>query len=1095
MSQISNPSVMSNARMLANRAVNNYPEPATSGHLPVDAFMTRRPNSLAESYQHGESVANILASWHLSSELQAAGLLHSFVCKHALLPADIAQVCSPRTAFLCEKYWHFLQQVPEPQRRGTPQTVKRVKLYMAAYCDLDLAFLSAASLWDHFILARQSEPALQRVFAAEAQEVMLPVLDMLGLWALKTEAQEQIMQWGQNRQDYQYLARRLAQTEALRRQAYALVQARLQKVLPGAKLACKMQTPPQIYNPLLPEKAHPEAFQKLMVDILVDTEEECYTALRWVHRLWEPVVQSLVDHIGISKLNGDRYLHTTVIVPMDTTHIRVQFNIRSHEMEQINQWGLIALQMPECRHVKLSNVWWRKREKDYAKICAAPLGALPETLYVFSPQGQIFRFHRGCTVVDYAYRVHSDLADQCKRFKVNGEVTSPTTTLHHLDLVELERDPQFSGPTRAWLTAARTDRARSHISRFLKRRSRGQKHGRLVLNRHLRQLAEHFGIDVPDHRLEQMLAQMARQLNFERQEELLAEIAAGRVAADSILHPLFAEEVVRQVELPGNMRLLPHQLSLAQCCKPHPVDDIIGRPRYRDGRVIRLKIHRHNCERINRLEGAIPLKWRLQPKLNAVARLEMSALAEDHLLFDALNIFQPHFPDITLHKVDAEARNGMARLSFTIEAKDQRLIDKVALALENLEGYQINELRQMQLLFSEREELVKPVNPAMFNPYRRQPVQDRDMFFGRSEELAAVYNLLQSGVGTIFVQGQKRVGKTSLLYHLKKHYLDRRSVLPVFVDFQILGNLSGSAFYYEIAGIVYNDLHTDNHVGDIEPPLWELFETAPVTQLAAYLKNVQEYLGFTKLVLLIDEFSRTIDAYQQNRLDTAFFDQWRGIIHTAVPDITFIMVIQQQSYSHLQPPAEQSGMAPIWHLLELGQTVLLQPLREKDARQLIERPTFNHLNYPADVIRGVWQLTGGSPFLIHAFCFNLVRHMARSGRRSVNLADVEAVQTEFMNPHESLFAHLLDVIYDTPNAISVCGAIAGQFNQTNQPVSLAQVEAALPHLPVEHLYTCLQTLQHQHILIEPQPQAWLFASLLFGRWLAANKILEHYGVN
>ncbi len=62
----------------------------------------------------------------------------------------------------------------------------------------------------------------------------------------------------------------------------------------------------------------------------------------------------------------------------------------------------------------------------YAQIASAPMGSLAEVLYVFSPQGQLFRFHRGCTVVDFAYHVHTELADQCQRFYINDEIAEPT---------------------------------------------------------------------------------------------------------------------------------------------------------------------------------------------------------------------------------------------------------------------------------------------------------------------------------------------------------------------------------------------------------------------------------------------------------------------------------------------------------------------------------------------------------------------------------------------------------------------------------------------------------------------------------------------
>jgi GTP pyrophosphokinase len=1078
--------MMERIKSLIMEVIKANGEAAGADGLPTGAFMAHRPNSLTESYQHGLAVAKILADWQAEPALQMAGLLHSFVCKGVLPVEQIAEVSDERTAFLCQKYADILQQ---PQRHGKLSANRRVKLYIAAYCDPALAFLGVASLWDHFILARQSEPTLQRIFAEEAQEVLIPLLDLLGMAALQTEVEEWLMRRVQNQQDYQYLLKRLAQTEDSRAEAFKLVKAKLEPVLPAAQLAWKRQTPTQIYNPKFSEKAHPEALQQLRVDLLVETEEACYMALRWIHRLWQPVEYSLVDHIGMSEVNGDRYLLTAVVVPQGNSSIRVHFNIRTHEMEQINQWGLAALLMRERHRAELPQAWWSQREEGYQKICSAALGTLPETFYVFSPHGEIFCFYRGCTVVDYAFQVHSEVAHQCKRFKINGEVVGPAAPLHHLDLIELEQDPQFPGPNRAWLHAARTNRARSQIERFLKRQVHDHKQGRVVLERQLQQLVAHYRIDIPGHHLEQALHQAAQRLNFERLESLLAEIAAGRVSTSQILHPLFSEEVVRQIDLPREMRLPSHQLSLAQCCKPRPGDDIVGRAHYRAGIVTYLKIHRADCLQINQLQGAIELKWRLQPKLNAVARLEMAALAKPNLLYDALSVFQADAPQATtLHKVDAVVRHGTAYINFTVEAKDQQVIDRLNRGLETLAGHQVNEVRQMQLLFSEREELVKPLTPAGFNPYRRQPVRNREMFFGRAEELAQIYEMLQAGAGVIFIQGQKRMGKTSLLLYLKRYYLNRRLNIPVFIDFQMLGQLNPPAIYYEIARAVYNDLQVEPQMSDLGPPLQELFESNPTHQLMAYLRSVQSCLGGHKLVLLIDEFSRTIDAYQQNRLDETLFLQWRGLIQVTTPQISYVMVIQQQSYDYLRKHRNQATLAPIWHLLEMGETRLLRPLSAEVARQLIERPTYNHLEYSAEALQQVWRLTGGSPFLIQAFCYNLVRYMAHTERRRVEQADVQAVQVDFMHANESLFAHLVDVVQSSPLAMAICKQLAKSLSKTEAPISLAELEHALAHIPAERLQHALHRLSHQYILVEPEPEQWQFASLLFGRWLAANTL-------
>ncbi len=1057
----------------------------TRAHALAAALMANGPEQVVESYRHGQAVAKILAAWQAGPNLQAAGLLHSLVWQGLLSRDSVAESCDEQTAFLTEAYRQTLQQVPGSHWRGKAGVLSRVRFFLAAYQDPALALLGVANLWDHFDQARLGSLSRQRLFADEAEEVLIPLLQMLGMWELKETVEEWAMQHGSCREDYDYLRWRLAQSEETRRRVFDMIRDQLQPVLVSARLARRKRTPVHIYQPQLPEKAHPDALQKLTVDVLVDTEAECYAALHRIHHFWQPVEQSLVDTIGASKLNGYRCLQTAVIVPLGPGHIRADFHIRTWEMDEINRWGLAALEMGERRQVSLPRAWWYQRAEHYARISAHPVGSFPRMLYVFSPLGQIFGFHRGCTVVDYAYQVHSELAHQCKRFKVNGEIVSPITPLHHLDLVELERDPQFAGPDEVWLNAAHTDRARSHIQRYLKRRSQGWLTGQTVLERRLRALEEYYRIDVPEQRVRQALSQAVRQLNFARMEDLLAEIAVGRVTADRILHPLFDEEITRQVQLPAGLRLFPHQLSLAQCCKPRPGNDIVGRSRRRAGETTGLKVHRTNCPHITSSEGIVPLTWRLQPQLRAAARLEMTGLDEDRLLTEALETIYAQLPHVTLHQVEAVARNGIARLCFTLEATDYTLINLIAADLKQLPGHTINEVRQMQLLFSEREDLISPMAQTTFNPYRRLPVKEREMFFGRAEELARVSDWLRAGVEIIFIRGQKRVGKTSLLLHLKEYYLDRGAAVPVFVDFQALSQLASPDLFYELASAIYNDLLADGRIGDINPPLRELFEEAtPPARFAAYLRSIQSHFGLRRLVLLVDEFSRTMDAYQQQRLDESFFHQWRAILQNTTPEISYILVVQQQTYDSLLEQMQQRPTDPSWHLFEMGETLVVNPLSEKDARQLIERPTFNHLEYPPDLLHQVWRLTGGSPFLIQAFCFNLVRHMARSNRRRVEWDDVNTIQAEFMHPQNHLFAHLMDLIRGL--ALPVCLQLARLTKAVDRAVSLAELQAALPHLPEERLLGSLHELVHQHILVQPAAGQWQFASLLFGRWLALN---------
>ncbi len=340
-----------------------------------------------------------------------------------------------------------------------------------------------------------------------------------------------------------------------------------------------------------------------------------------------------------------------------------------------------------------------------------------------------------------------------------------------------------------------------------------------------------------------------------------------------------------------------------------------------------------------------------------------------------------------------------------------------------------------------------------------------------------------AGAGNIWLMGQKRVGKTSLLLHLKNYYLKDRGFVLAFVDFQLLGNLAASNIFFEIANAVYNELQTDPRIGDLGAPLPGVFAHQPPVQLIAYLRSIQSRLGANRLVLLLDEFSRTTDAYLNGELNRSFFDEWRGLLQATAPEISYMTVFQQQTFDMLSTHAQQEANDPSWHLMELGEKQLLKALSGQDVRRLIEWPMRNFLEYTQESLERVAELTGGSPFLIQSFCFKLAAHMGRQDRRQVEPGDLEAVRGEFMLPTESLFAHLLDVIKGSGHQVAQQVA---RLADTGQPVDWATLIQALPNYPPDKLRRTLAALTANDILLQPAPDCWQFASKLFQQWLALN---------
>ncbi|MEZ4658763.1 MAG: HD domain-containing protein, partial [Caldilineaceae bacterium] len=177
---------LSNAQKLAAGWLAQKPPPSGQSEAASLSFRNQSERmTLDEIMSHSQTVAELLREWGASAELQAAGLLHSFLWNCVIEDREVIDACGEHVLFLCRQYQHILQRMPEARWRGKRVVLERIKYFVAAYCHFDLAFLAAADLWDRFRLALQSEPSQQRQYIQEGSQVLSPYLDFLGMRELK----------------------------------------------------------------------------------------------------------------------------------------------------------------------------------------------------------------------------------------------------------------------------------------------------------------------------------------------------------------------------------------------------------------------------------------------------------------------------------------------------------------------------------------------------------------------------------------------------------------------------------------------------------------------------------------------------------------------------------------------------------------------------------------------------------------------------------------------------------------------------------------------------------------------------------------------
>ena len=235
--------------------------------------------------------------------------------------------------------------------------------------------------------------------------------------------------------------------------------------------------------------------------------------------------------------------------------------------------------------------------------------------------------------------------------------------------------------------------------------------------------------------------------------------------------------------------------------------------------------------------------------------------------------------------------------------------------------------------------------------------------------------------------------------------------------------------------------------------------------------------------MLIDEFSRVTDLYLQGAIPADFFGQWRSLLQVTGRFATFVTVVQQKTFDNMLQHMRTQQDDPCWHVLELGETVHLKPFAPDDARRLVSWPMRNFMEFGPGTVETVLRLTGGSPFLIQSFCNKLVAQLGWQNTRTVEMPDVAQMAEQFMQPAESIFAHLLDLAPGLSNHVLTQLAV---LCPEDAPLAWEAARAGIPDVADATLRRSLAQLCDSDILQEPEPDSWQFTSTLFQRWLARN---------
>lgn len=608
---------------------------------------------------------------------------------------------------------HKLNQKAESLRKMMLAMVDDVRVVLIKLCDRlhNMRTLDAVN------------PEKQKRVATETLEIFSPLANRLGVWQVKWELEDLAFRYIEP-EIYKGIAQKLAERRVDRQSfidefiedltAELKVQGISASVVGRAKhiysIWTKMQKKGLEFEQLFDVRA---------VRVLVDSVPDCYAALGLIHTKWKYISGEFDDYIATPKENNYRSIHTAVIGPLGKV---VEVQIRTHEMHEYNELGIAAHwrykegNKDSDQAVNNKVLWlrqlleWKDEVADASEfVDRVKDEVFEDRVYVFSPKGKVIDLAYGCTPLDFAYAIHTEVGHRCRGAKVNGKMVPLTYKLKTGERVSIIT-AKAKRPSLDWLDPhkgyVRSRRAHAGIQHWFRHENRDETiaQGRQIIERELErmnlvdvnldQLAKQLGLEDRDDMYLKLvdgsikpgraavIAQRILNLKTDDEEQLETDIRTGRAAANDDRQPA-------DLTIDGVTDLMTH---LAKCCQPVPGDNVLGFVTRGAG----ITIHREACPNIlyqkhRSGERVVEVNWGQGKKHTYPMTIQIHAFDRKGLLRDVSTVF-------------ADEKVNVLELNTRTEAKDQSVHMEVRAEIESLEAMSklLTKIDQLSNVFSAR---------------------------------------------------------------------------------------------------------------------------------------------------------------------------------------------------------------------------------------------------------------------------------------------------------------------------------------------------------------------------------------------------------
>jgi len=656
---------------------------------------------------HPVEVTKILIDMKMDTDTIVAGILHDIVEDTYITLADIKYNFGETVADLVDGVTK-LKTLPNGTKKQD-ENIRKMILAMAK--NLRVIIIKLADRLHNMRTLKYMKPEKQKAIAQETIEIYAPLAHRLGIAKIKWEL-EDLSLYYLKPEIYEEIKSLVDSRRGERKDYIDTFIKTVVKLIydNGIKGTVKGRFKHfySIYKKMYEKnKEFDDIYDLIGVRIIVENETECYHTLGVIHSHFKPVAGRFKDYIAMPKSNNYQSIHTTIVGPLGKF---IEIQIRTEEMERVAEEGIAAhwSYKEKSKVTKNDQVygWLRnilelqnEAEDAHDFVKSVTEDIMSETVFVFSPKGDIKELPMGATPLDFAFSVHTDVGSKCVGAKVDGKIVTLDYKLQNGDRVEIITSKNSKGPSKDWLDIVVTHSAKGKIRKILKDQVYGEtvKIGRENLEKEICKM----GLTLRDVEEDPIIRKHMEKNNIHQLDDFYFHVGQKRSKIDVIIDKL-RKRIKAKVELsPEELEQLVEKkkekssagkndygiivegitntlIKFARCCTPLPGDDIGGYVTKLDG----ITIHRRNCKNFQNMiahdpEREIPVKWEEELVKNNANKYKFTFTV---LVYDKPSVLMEIIAVISGHKINIVSVNSnnlkeggedLMSIRFTIEINDK----------------------------------------------------------------------------------------------------------------------------------------------------------------------------------------------------------------------------------------------------------------------------------------------------------------------------------------------------------------------------------------------------------------------------------------